>query len=486
MGSRPSETDVRTRRGRTAIRRVACSRPVALALGDGIIGRETTVFDYGCGWGADARYLKSRGIRAAGWDPHHLPGAPVIAADVVNLGYVLNVIEQPSERVETLRKAFALAESVLVVAVRVDGELAQPSEFGDGVLTGIGTFQKFYSQSEFRALVEATLGRRLHTVALGIGYVFKDELAEARYIANRAFTRRLEYRTDLISEFSANATAKRYISLCNKLGRLALPAEFKSYPKLLELFGSSQRIERLALHHIDRAAFAGSREQRREDILTFLAMMRFQRLKPPPLAALPETVRADIRANWTGLTDAVTEAERFLFSIGRPEVVAAACRGSVVGKLLPEDLYVHRSAEDELPALVRLIIFGARQVVGDVDSNLIKVRLDGRAVSFLSYPDFDEDPHPALARSIRVYLPKAEYSARSYENSDNPPILHRKETFVARSYRLHATFAALTAAEEAAGLLGGNDIGFARQWEALLEQRGLTVSGHKLVPLISA
>ncbi len=481
MSLRPAGSDLRARRGRTAIKRVACSKPVALALGDGIIGRDTTVFDYGCGWGADSRYLKSRGITASGWDPHHLPEAPIIAADVVNLGYVLNVIEEPSERLETLRKAFALAERVLIVSVRVDGELSQSSEFGDGVLTGIGTFQKFYSQSEFRALAEATLGRRLHTVALGIGYVFKDDLDEARYVANRAFTRRLEYRTDLIAEFSSNATAKRYIALCNKLGRLALPAEFKSYPKLIEVFGSSQRIERLALHHIDRAAFDGSREQRREDILTFLAMMRFQRLKPPPLAALPETVRADIRANWKGLSDAVAEADRFLFSIGKPEVIAAACRTSSVGKPLPEDLYVHRSAEDELPALVRLIIFGARQVVGDVDANVIKVRLDGRAVSFLCYPAFDEDPHPKLARSIRVYLPKAEYSMRSYEGSENPPILHRKETFVAPSYWLHDTFAGLTAAEEAAGLLSGNDIGFAKQWSALLEQRGLVVRDHKLI-----
>ena len=36
-------------------------------------------------------------------------------ADVVNLGYILNVIEDPRERTETLRRAYALARRALVV-----------------------------------------------------------------------------------------------------------------------------------------------------------------------------------------------------------------------------------------------------------------------------------------------------------------------------------------------------------------------------------
>ena len=34
------------------------------------------------------------------------PAAPKELADVVNLGYVVNVVEDPSERAETLRKAW--------------------------------------------------------------------------------------------------------------------------------------------------------------------------------------------------------------------------------------------------------------------------------------------------------------------------------------------------------------------------------------------
>ena len=111
-------------RDQTAIRRVSlCSRPIAFALAEGIINKTTDVFDFGCGHGSDIRYLRSRRIRVNGWDPHYQPKQKITPAQVVNLGYVLNVIESPSERDETLVRAFALAQQVLIVAVRVESAL---------------------------------------------------------------------------------------------------------------------------------------------------------------------------------------------------------------------------------------------------------------------------------------------------------------------------------------------------------------------------
>ena len=59
------------------------------------------------------------------------------------------------------------------------------------------------------------------------------------------------------------------------------------------------------------------------------------------------------------------------------------------GKAVATDFYVHRSLEDDLPALLRLLIFAARQIVGEVEYDVLKIAQDGRALSFLSYPDFD-------------------------------------------------------------------------------------------------
>lgn len=475
-----AETGV-LRRGRTAMQRYRVSRPVALALAEGIITRETTVLDYGCGRGGDVRYLGARCAAVEGWDPVHRPKGNRAPADVVNLGYVLNVIEDPRERAHTLRQAFSFARRVLVASVRVDQVPANFTEFGDGHLTGTKTFQKLYTQAEFREYVAEVLGARAHVAGLGTVYVFADEEAESRYLANRAFTRRLEYRADLIEEFRKSAVAKRFVKLTNKLGRVPLAEEFKDFPKFADAFGSPQRIERLVLRTINREAFEGSRAQRREDIVTYLAMLRLQGIKAPPPSVLPASVRSDVRAIWPSYAAAITEATEFLFQIGRPEAVKAACSTAGVGKLLPGDFYIHRSAEDELPALLRLVLSAARNVVGSVEYDIAKIALDGRAVSFLAYESFDEDAHPALQRSLRVYLPRASYGIREYSGYGSPPILHRKETLVARSYPHFEKFLALTESEEAAGLLSNPNIGMREDWLALLKGTGYAIEGHTLV-----
>ncbi len=468
-------------RSRTAIRRNSCSKPIATAISDGLITRSTTVFDYGCGHGGDVHYLRSQGIEARGWDPHYFPNNEIVSADVVNLGYVLNVIENRQEREQSLRRAFELARKVLIVAVRVENALYGGDEYADGVITRRGTFQKIYKQGEFLEYIEQTLQRRPHAAALGLAYVFRDQEIEAQYVASRVFTRRLECRPDLINEFSRDRLARQYVELANKLGRVPLPEEFPEYDKLLAAFGSYQRITRLALRSINPEAFEGSRAQRREDILAYLAMLRLQGIYAPPFHKLPAPIRADIKSIWRKYTSALVEGDQFLFKMGQPEQVRMACEAAQIGKRLPNHLYVHRSAEDELPVLLRLVILAAKQVVGELPYDLVKISHDGRAVSFLMYLNFDSDPHPVLLQSVRVYLPKAEHVIRDYQGSANPPILHRKDAFVSRTYPYFEKFRRLTEQEEAAGLLSAPGIGFRLAWEQLLDSRGLRVIDHQVV-----
>jgi len=54
------------RHGQTAISRTALSRPVVLALNDGLLPPGATFFDYGCGRGGDLKRLKALGYDAAG------------------------------------------------------------------------------------------------------------------------------------------------------------------------------------------------------------------------------------------------------------------------------------------------------------------------------------------------------------------------------------------------------------------------------------
>ena len=107
---------------KTAIQRWSLSRPVSLALDDGLLSTETTFFDYGCGRGGDLLRLHKMGVPVAGWDPAFFPDEARTPADVVNLGYVVNVIEDPEERAVALYAAWELAQRLLVVSARLEWE----------------------------------------------------------------------------------------------------------------------------------------------------------------------------------------------------------------------------------------------------------------------------------------------------------------------------------------------------------------------------
>ena len=150
------------------------------------------------------------------------------------------------------------------------------------------------------------------------------------------------------------------------------------------------------------------------------------------------------------------QADRLLFAAGSMERINLACRAAEVGKLMPTVLYVHESALPDLPPLLRVYEGCANRFIGSVEgANIIKLSREEPRVSYLSYPDFDRDPHPALASSVVVPLQTFWVQYRDYTRETNPPILHRKEEFVAQDYPARAKFHTLTVAEEAEGLLAG-------------------------------
>ena len=75
-----------------------------------------------------------------------------------------------------------------------------------------------------------------------------------------------------------------------------------------------------------------------------------------------------------------------------------------MGKLLPTALYVHRTALEALDPLLRVYEGCARAYLGTLDgANLIKLHRQSGKVSYLVYPDFETDPHPALRRSVEHF-----------------------------------------------------------------------------------
>ncbi|CAN5475083.1 hypothetical protein BH11PLA2_BH11PLA2_29790 [soil metagenome] len=83
-------------------------------------------------------------------------------------------------------------------------------------------------------------------------------------------------------------------------------------------------------------------QRRREDILVYLALSRFR--KRPAISSLPRPLQRDMKAFFGAYNKACTEADSLLFKAGDASAVDEACKRATVGKLLPDDLYVHKSA----------------------------------------------------------------------------------------------------------------------------------------------
>jgi DNA phosphorothioation-associated putative methyltransferase len=464
------------------MRRDNLSRPIRLALTHEVLTPRRSVFDYGCGRGDDLRTLTSSGFEAAGWDPAHRPDAPRTPADVVNLGYVVNVIDDPVERADTLSRAWRLARHVLIVAARLVDERddAHIAPVRDGWVTRHGTFQKFYEHDELGAWIRATLAQDPVPASLGVYYVFRRSHERESYLASR-FRRPVS----LPRSRPSDEQYQRHQDLLEPLmgfvadhGRLPDQSELPNTPEVVQAFGSLRRAFRVVLWVTDSDAWYRIRQERTVDLLVHLALAKFH--GRPRWSDLPETLQRDVRAFFPSYRAACERADKLLFAAGNREAVALACRVADVGKLTPAAMYVHHTALNDLPALLRVYEGCARALVGTVENaTLVKLARDDAQVSYLSYPEFDTDPHPALSASVVCDLRGLRVHSRSYVDRANPPILHRKELFVGMGYPARAKFARLTEREEKLGLYDEPErIGVLEGWRAVCAQRGVSFRGH--------
>lgn len=251
----PVEQSPVVHRHKTAMVRYELSKPVRTLLEYGQLRPGATFLDYGCGQGADVGGLRNLGYAAEGWDPVHRPDGAKAEADVVNLGYVINVIEDPAERLETVVDAFRHTRRLLVVSAliteTVDADTARA--FGDGVLTKRNTFQKYYEQPELQQYLEDALETTAVPVSLGVFYMFRDPAEQQDFLAAR--TRRFVDWTQISARLGLGGPTTLWKSLyeSNKelldtfgklvlaLGRLPAPTDFPLLAEVCERLGSAKR-----------------------------------------------------------------------------------------------------------------------------------------------------------------------------------------------------------------------------------------------------
>ena len=158
---------------KTAISRNTLSLPMQILEKEGYLDGAYTILDYGCGKGEDVSILKKRGVSARCYDPHFFPTKPKRKANIVNLGYVLNVMPTKAERRRVLKRAFDLATDLLVVTVRTGSPQSKTTPYKDGIVTTRDTFQKYYTQAELINFVKKTLKKPPISVRTGVVFVKK-------------------------------------------------------------------------------------------------------------------------------------------------------------------------------------------------------------------------------------------------------------------------------------------------------------------------
>jgi DNA phosphorothioation-associated putative methyltransferase len=388
----------------------------------GLLAGDRTVLDYGCGQGDDVRALQAGGVTVAGWDPHYAPDAPLKPADVVNLGFVLNVIEEPRERVQAARRAYDLARQCLAVAVMVvgKGDTTGHRPFRDGFLTGRNTFQKYYRQEEIKELLDRALGAEAIAVAPGIFFVFKDKLLEQRFLLDRQRRIRVPVSPELRPPLDRPTLAQRRLEALRPLlarlwqqilttGRALVEDEVA--PDLLSEIqsqvGSLRRAERLANSCFDVQEIKAAASARREDLLVYFGLNLFN--GRTRYSKLPAELQRDIKVFFGNATSVFEAGRALLFSVGKPEVIDNACRQAAAEGLgyLNEghSLQLHTSQLNKLPAALRCYVGCGAKLYGDADTaDLIKIHIQSGKLTLLFYEDFESSPLPRLRERIKINM----------------------------------------------------------------------------------
>jgi DNA phosphorothioation-associated putative methyltransferase len=472
-------------RHKAALNRNALSKPVRSALEAGLFTPDTTFFDYGCGHGGDIQRLTEQGITSSGWDPHYRPNTAPHPADIINLGYIINVIEDPNERRTALVNAWSLTEKLLIVAAQVliDDRIRGEILYNDGIITRINTFQKNYQQQELKTYIDQILNVDAIPVALGIYFIFRDDTQAQTFRASRFRSRTTtpRIRNSILRFEEHREILTPLMNFVTDRGRLPLNTETQEFQTLQTQFGTLRRAFQIVLGATDRQDWDAIEDKRRQDILIYLALTHFAHR--PRLRDLSQTLQNDIKGLFGSYPQACTAADLMFFNLGKPGFIAACCRNSAIGKLTENSLLVHISALTSLDPMLRLYEACASRTIGRMDSTtLIKFHLHTPKISYLHYPDFDRDAHPSLRTSMQIDLRDLQVSYRDYEAHDNPPVLHWKDHYILEDYPQHPKFAKLTQQETHWGLLDRpKEITHQQSWQQCLKQHCAELKGHRIL-----
>jgi DNA phosphorothioation-associated putative methyltransferase len=471
-------------RHKAALKRLELSRPVRIAVEANLFQPETTFFDFGCGQGEDIKQIKNLGYASSGWDPYYQPDSTLKSADIVNLGYIINVIEDIAERRQALIKAWELTRKILIVSaqVLVDDRRRGLVAYGDGIVTNRNTFQKYYEQEELKLYINQVLGVESVPAGLGIYFVFRDDVEAESFRASRLYSRlstpRIQARVRNFEDYRELLTP--LMDFFTARGRLPAKGELSSEAAIKAEFRSYQKAFKLVIQATNRDDWEAIAEKRRQDLLVYLALGKFS--GRPTIRKLAPQIKADVKALFGSYRQACTIADILLINVGDMNKIANLCQTSEIGKQLNNAIAVHVSALEKLPPLLRLYEgCASRNFYRLENANIVKIYYNKPKITYLVYPEFDTQAHPALKATMEVDLHNLSVTYHDISDETNPLILHQKDALVAPDYPSYKQFVRLTKKEQKSGLLENRDaIRRLYGWLRCLREHEVTIEGHKL------
>ena len=119
----------------------------------------------------------------------------------------------------------------------------------------------------------------------------------------------------------------------------------------------------------------------------------------------------------------------------------------IKGKKVLNHYYWHESLLSQQPSHVQAHVAEAidlARLEGMQTYNVVKYAEGGQKVSLLDYSQFFDNPFPSLWSSYTVDLIAKTVNCRSYDESRNPPILHRKELLLPADHFRISEYQSLT------------------------------------------
>ena len=415
----------------------------------------------------------------------------------MNLGFVLNVIEDQNERIRVLQDAYALANQTLIVSCMIASSAteSQGSPYKDGIITSRNTFQKYFQQKELADFIEKNLGLSPIAVGLGVFFIFQNPQDHQAFLAKRS-RRRLDWDTlnrrvfgDRPAPSASNRQRlfevhdelmERFRQKLLEFGRLPSRNELDSdYLPLISACGSLPRAKRFILDRYGENGLITAGKERTQDLLVYLALANFKH--KVPWRELPEGLKLDIKAFFGNYKNAQDVGQKVLFSIGNPEIIAHLCDKTGFGYLDRQALYFHRDLIGALDPVLRVYVGSGETLYGDAQTaDIIKIHKHSGKVTFLTYDKFEKSPVPELLQRTKVNLKLQRVDVFEQKPGSWTQLLYFKERFVAKDHPVRPKWEKYSGKLKKLGLHENMGLGPSKEeFLAMLEENGLTLYLNK-------